>query len=36
VEPRQLAALRPNLRPGPDMAEHAAALAALYAELEAR
>ncbi len=36
VEPRQLAALRPNLRPGPDMAEHAATLAALYAELEAR
>ncbi len=36
VEPRQLAALRPNLRPGPDMAEHAAVLAALYAELEAR
>jgi glycosyltransferase involved in cell wall biosynthesis len=36
LEPRQLAALRPNLRPGPDMAEHAAALTALYADLEAR
>ncbi|OQA44532.1 MAG: Glycogen synthase [Chloroflexi bacterium ADurb.Bin325] len=33
AEPERLAVLRPNLRPGPDMVEHAAALAALYAEL---
>jgi glycosyltransferase involved in cell wall biosynthesis len=33
AQPERLAGLRPNLHPGPDMAEHARALAALYAEL---
>lgn len=33
AQPERLAALRPNLRAGPDMAQHAQALAGLYTEL---